>query len=381
MKKFFCGLIVLMLFLSLISCDDTASKLGDDQQEEALPVKVIEVHPVDLPISAETVAQTEGAKEIEIRPRVGGIVIRRLYTEGTTVIAGQPLFKIDTEPFQHVLREMQAEFLEQGIRTLRAKREEERHKHLVEQNFVSQRAYEGAVAEHAIEDAALRAAKARVQQAELNLKYTTVTAPIDGVAGHAQVSEGALVSANSSLLTTMTQLSPIWVQFSFSVNELVRFGGRLNEQNVKDVVVVLPDGSEYQPKGQINFAASEIDPMLGTQLLRATFENDDHRILPGQFVRIRVMARQTSEVFLVPQVSVLTSDLGRYVYVVNTNHEAEERSVTVGDWVGKDWVVLEGLNAGEHVIIDNIIKLSAGEMVAPLLVEKLNESHAIEPDV
>lgn len=381
MKKIFYGLFVLMLLLSLISCDDTAPKSGDDQQEEALPVKVIEVYPVDLPISAETVAQTEGAKEIEIRPRVGGIVIRRLYTEGTAVIAGQPLFKIDAEPFQHVLRETQAEFLEQGVRTLRAKREEERHKHLVEQNFVSQRAYEGTVAEHAIEDAALRAAKARLQQAELNLKYTTVTAPIDGVAGHAQVSEGALVSANSSLLTTMTQLSPIWVRFSFSDNELVRFGGRLNEQNVKEVVMVLPDGSEYQQKGQINFAASEIDPMLGTQLLRATFENDDHQILPGQFVRIRVMARQTSEAFLVPQVSVLTSDLGRYVYVVNTNHEAEERSVTVGDWIGKDWVVLEGLNAGERVIIDNIIKLSAGEMVAPLLVEKLSESHAIEPDV
>jgi membrane fusion protein, multidrug efflux system len=373
MKKFFDCLCILIVSCILVSCSntDTESVSENEQLEEAMPVSVLKVHPVNMPISAETVAQTEGAREIEIRPRVGGILIKRLYTEGAPVAAGQPLFLIDPEPFQNALTEMRAEFLEQSIQVLRLKREEDRQQKLFEKNFVSLRAYEGVVAEHAIADAALRAAKARVQQAELNLTYTTVTAPINGVTGRSEVSEGALVAANNSLLTTMTQLSPIWVRFSFSDNELVRFGGRLNEQNVQEVIVILPDGSEYQQKGRINFADSRIDPLLGTQQLRATFENADQRILPGQFVRVRVMAGETSQVYVVPQVAVMTSDLGRYVYVINDHNEVEERSVIVGDWVGKDWVVLEGLNAGDSVITDNIIKLSPGKIVEPQLAQSL----------
>ncbi len=371
MKKPFNYVCLLMISHALTSCSDvdTESVSKQAQLEEAIPVSVLTARPFNMPISAETIAQTEGAKEIEIRPRVGGIVIERLYTEGALVTKGQPLFLIDPEPFQNILMELRAEFLEQSIHVLRLKREEDRQQKLYEKDFVSLRAYEGAVAAHAIADAGLRAAKARVQQAELNLAYTTVTAPINGVTGRSEISEGALVAANNSLLTTMTQLSPIWVRFSFSDNELVRFGGRLSEQNVQQVMVILPDGSAYQEKGQINFAASQIDPLLGTQQLRATFKNDEHRILPGQFVRVRVMAGETSQVYIVPQVAVMTSDLGRYVYVVNDNNEAEVRSIVVGDWVGKDWVVLEGLKAGDRVITDNIIKLSPDKIVEPQPVQ------------
>jgi len=369
MKNFFGSLYILVVSLALISCGDDESVLNDNQSGAAMPVSVIAVNPVNMPISAETVAQTEGAKEIEIRPRVGGVLIKRLYTEGAFVVAGQPLFLIDPEPFQNVLTEVQAEFLEQSIRVMRAKREEDRHRKLFNEDFISQRAYDGMIADHAAAEAALRSVKARVQQAELNLKYTTVTAPINGVTGRSVVSEGALVAANNSLLTTMTQLSPIWVRFSFSDNELVRFGGRLNEQNVQEVIVILPDGTEYQQKGHINFSASTIDPFLGTQQLRATFENIDQKILPGQFVRVRVIAGETNQVYKVPQVAVMTSDLGRYVYVVNGNNVVEARPIIVGDWVGKDWVVLDGLNAGDKVIIDNIIKLSPGKVVEPQLAD------------
>ena len=369
MKKYFACLCILLVSSILVSCGSTDIESASDSEilAETMPVSVLEVHPVNMPISAETIAQTEGAREIEIRPRVGGILIKRLYHEGASVVAGQPLFLIDPEPFQNTLNEMRAEFLEQSIEALRMKREEGRQKKLFEEDFISLRAYEAAVANHAIADAALRAAKARVQQAELDLTYTTVTAPINGVTGRSQVSEGALVAANNSLLTTMTQLSPIWVRFSFSDNELVRFGGRLNEQNVQEVVVILPDGTEYQQKGHINFADSRIDPLLGTQQLRAAFENSDHRILPGQFARVRVTAGETSQVYVLPQAAVLTSDLGRYVYVVNDRNEVEARTIIVGDWVGKDWVVLEGLNAGDQVVVDNIIKLSPGSIVEPQL--------------
>lgn len=318
-----------------------------------------------MPVSLETIAQTEGAREIEIRPRVGGILLKRLYTEGLAVEAGQPLFLIDPEPFKNALAEAKAAFHEQTVRVVRAQSDENRQRQLLAENFVSQRAYDLATADLAIAEAALQAARIRVQQAQLNLSYTTVKAPVSGITGRSHFSEGTLVSANNSLLTTLTQLSPIWVRFSFSENEVARFGGHLNEKNVHRVRMILPDGSEYQQDGRINFAASKIDPLLGTQQLRATFENTDQRILPGQFVRVRVFAGESRAVYVVPQVAVLTSDLGRYVYVINENNEVKQRPVVAGDWMGKDWVILEGLNAGDRVVVDNLIKLMPGKAVDP----------------
>lgn len=360
-------LMYLLLYVGLIlgGCGNKNNHLVDQREDEALPVTILEAKPTIVPILAETVAQTEGAKETEIRPRVGGILVSRLYDEGKPVIAGQTLFQIDPVPFENALAEAKAQFLEQRVLVERTRREEYRMQQLVAENFVSERVYDGAVANHAAEKAALKTAKARVERAELNLSYTSVTAPVSGVSGRSQFSEGALVTANTSLLTTITQLSPIWVRFSFSNNELARFGGRLTEENIDYVTLILPDGSEYSEKGRINFAASNIDPLLGTQQLRATFKNAEHKILPGQFVRVRVAAFETRQVFILPQVAILTSDLGRYVYLLNEKGEAIQRVIEVGDWIGENWVVLKGLNAGDKVIIDNIIKLKPGLSVTP----------------
>ncbi|SFE95435.1 efflux RND transporter periplasmic adaptor subunit [Nitrosomonas sp. Nm166] len=335
--------------------------------DRAIAVTFIIAEPVNMPGSLETIAQTEGAKEIEIRPRVGGILLKRLYAEGMAVEAGQPLFLIDPEPFQNVLAEAQAGLLEQNVRVMRARSEESRQRQLLDANFVSQRAYDASKADLAVAEAALQAAKVRVQQAELNLSYTTVKAPAHGVTGRSLVSVGTLVSANNSLLTTLTQLSPIWVRFSFSDSEVARLGGHLNDKNVHSVTMVLPDGSEYSQTGKINFAASKIDPLLGTQQLRATFDNTGQQILPGQFVRIRITAGESRQVYLVPQVAVLTSDLNRYVYVINKNNEVIQRPVIAGDWIGKDWVILDGLHAGDKVVVDNLIKLMPGKIVDPQL--------------
>lgn len=362
--------------LLLIACTDKGSIQQAPRIDPAIAVSFIAAEPINMPMSLETIAQTEGAKEIEIRPRVGGILLKRLYTEGMTVEAGQALFLIDPESFQNVLAEAKAGHLEQNVRVLRARSEENRQRQLLAENFVSQRAYDVAKAELAIAEAALQAAKVRVQQAELNLSYTTVKAPIKGITGRSHFSEGALVSANSSLLTTLTQLSPIWVRFSFSDNEVSRFGGHLNEKNVHSVRMILPDGSEYQQEGEINFAASKIDPLLGTQQLRATFENIDQRILPGQFIRVRVIAGESRNVFVVPQIAVMTSDLGRYVYIINENNEVVQYPVIVGDWIGKDWVILDGLNTGDKVVIDNIIKLMPGKVVEPKLQNTSLSSHS-----
>lgn len=333
----------------------------------AIPVTVIVAQPIRMPASLETIAQTEGAKEIEIRPRVGGILLERLYDEGTAVKAGQPLFLIDTEPYRYILAEANAIVREQTVRVMRAKSDENRQRQLLAENFVSQRAYDQISADLAATQAALQAAKNRAKQAELNLSYTTVKAPIDGITGRSNFSEGALLSANNSLLTTLTQLSPIWVRFSFSDYELTKLGGHLNEKNVHSVAMILPDGSEYQQQGKINFTASKIDPLIGTQQLRATFDNTDQRILPGQFVRIRITAGEPQVVYSVPQVAVLTSDSGRFVYVVDENNAVIQRPVTAGNWIGKDWIILDGLHDGDKVVVDNLIKLMPGKIVDPQL--------------
>lgn len=353
---------VLMMAMALVACGQNEPE-EKDAAEEAVSVSIIQVQPVTLPITAETVALMEGAKETEVRPRVGGIIKKRIYDEGMFVEAGQPLFLIDPVPFENTLSELRAQFYEQKVRVERMRREEHRMKQLVVENFVSERMYDAAFANLAVEKAALETAKVRVQRAEINLSYTTVTAPVAGVTGRSQFSEGSLVSANDSLLTSIAQLSPIWVRFSFSDNEMERFGGRMTEKNVQYVSVILPDGSEYEQKGDINFAASQIDPLLGTQQLRATFENINQRLLPGQFVRVRVAAIESQNVFVVPQLAVLTSDLGRYVYVVNDENEAVQRPVKVGEWVGTDWIVQEGLKPGDKVIVDNIIRLKPGKAV------------------
>ncbi len=365
MKNFLLSIVV---FFLLVACSGETS-LEEDIPDELLSVGVLRMQPATIPVSAETVALTEGAKEVEIRPRVGGIVLKRFFHEGMAVKAGEPLYQIDPEPFRKALAEVEAEFLEQSIRVARANTERNRHEKLLAENFVSQRAYDNAYTELMLSEAALHSLKARVQQAKLDLSYATVRAPIDGITGRSLISEGVLVAANTSVLTTMAQISPIWVRFSFSDNELSRFGGRLYEQNVDEVRLVLSNGDVYPYKGRINFAASTIDPLIGTQQLRATFENAEQYLLPGQFVRIRVVAGETGNVFLVPQRAVMTSDLGRYVYVIDEYDKVTVRPVTVGEWMGKDWVILDGLQAGDRVAVDNLIRLNPDMQIDPQLLD------------
>lgn len=362
-KRYVQTLAIALIVTSLVACGK--SEQGGPPAGMAMPVSVVELVPTSVPISAEAVAQTEGAKEVEIRPRVGGILLKRLYEEGTAVKAGQAMFLIDPVPYQIALSQARAQLAQQKARIEQTKREEARLQGLLATQSISQREYDNAASDNAVAEAALLQAEASVREAELNLSYTTVTAPVSGVSGRFQFSEGALVSANNSLLTTIVQLSPIWVRFSFSDNELAQLGGRLTEKTVQGVTLALPGGHEYQEKGKLNFAASQIDPTLGTQQLRATFENKDQQLVPGQFVRARVTTGKRDGVFLVPQVAVQNSDLGRFVFVVNEKNEATVRPIVTGDWLGKDWIVLDGLKAGEKVIVDNIIKLRPGAPVNP----------------
>jgi membrane fusion protein (multidrug efflux system) len=356
----------LMACLVLASCgkkDDAAAEAAG--KSPSMPVTVLELQAATVPISAETVAQTEGAKEVEIRPRVGGILLKKLFDEGAQIKAGQSMFLIDPVPFQIALTNAKAKLAQQRARAEQTQREAQRLKGLLASQSVSQREADNAASDNALALAGLTQYEASVREAELNLSYTTVTSPLTGVAGRFEFSEGALVSANTSLLTKVSQISPIWVRFSLSDSESAQLGGHLTQKNVKEVALILPNGEQYKQKGQLNFAASSIDPMLGTQQLRATFDNPEKRLLPGQFVRIRVTTGQKDGVFMVPQTSILTNDQGKYVYVANAQNEATIRPIVVGNWIGKDWVVLSGLEAGDKVIVDNIIKLRPGAAIAP----------------
>lgn len=357
--------LTMVACVSLIGCGskDDASKAQGAMPP--MPVSVITLASTSVPISAEAVAQTEGAKEVEIRPRVGGILLKKLFEEGASVKAGQAMFLIDPVPFQIALSNAKAQLAQQKARVEQAQREAQRLQGLLATQSISQREADNAASENALARAGLSQYEASVREAELNLSYTTVTSPLSGVAGRFEFSEGALVSPNTSLLTKVSQISPIWVRFSLSDSELSQIGGYLTQSNVKEVRLILPNGEEYAKKGQLNFAASGIDPALGTQQLRATFENADKRLLPGQFVRIRVTTGQKDGVFVVPQTAVMTNDQGKFVYVANQKNEATIRPIVVGNWVGKDWVVLSGLEVGDQVIVDNIIKLRPGAVVSP----------------
>lgn len=337
--------------LLLVACSDKNAPA--EPAMGPMPVTVLDMQPQSVPTSIEVMAQTEGARETEVRARVGGILVKRLYQEGDVVKSGQPLFQIDRAPYEIALAEAKA-------RADQTAREKQRLKGLAEAKAISQKDYDDAASADAVAQAALR-------QAELNLSWTTVTAPVAGTTGRAVRSEGNLVSTGSdSLLTSIYQTNPMWVSFSLGESDLAKLpGGRVSEEIVSGVELVMANGQVYQQKGKLNFVASNIDTTLGTQALRAEFTNPDGQLLPGQFVRIRLLTGQRDGVFLVPQSAVLQTEQGTLVMTADGESKVAPRPVKTGEWHGKDWVILGGLQAGDKVIVDNLMKLRPGVPVAP----------------
>ncbi|MSQ71005.1 MAG: efflux RND transporter periplasmic adaptor subunit [Betaproteobacteria bacterium] len=333
---------------------------------QAIAARVIEVAPRSVPILFDTVGQIEGSKEVEVRARVSGILQKRIYNEGELVLAGAPLFQIDPASFEIALAQARAQLAQESARNEQARRESGRLKVLAEQRAISQREFDDAMSALKLSDAGIQAAQARVREAELNLSYTQVTAPVTGLSGRAARSEGSLITAGSdSLLTTINQISPIWARFSLSESDLANLPNqRLGSST--EVRLTLPDGSLYEGKGRINFAATQIDPRIGTRQVRAEFDNARQRLLPGQFVRVQVTAGQRDHVFLVPQTAVLQTEKGYFVFVLGPDSKAALRPVRTGAWVGKDWSILDGLNAGDRVVVDNLQKLQPGATVKAL---------------
>lgn len=364
-----------VLILAVLVATAGCQKNAEIHSGEPVPVTTLQVSERSVPVTLQAVGRTEGAKEIEIRARVSGIIEKRLYAEGAFVRAGTVLFQIERAPFEIALAQAKADADQAAATRDQTRRESDRVAGLFKNAAVSQRAAEEAETAYRSALAAHDAAQARVREAQLNLSYTAVTAPISGVTGRAVHSEGSLVTANtdSSLLTTLSQTNPVWVRFALSESE--HAGLRRTKGNDVEVELVLADGNAYEARGRVNFAGSTVDRQLGTVQLRAEFPNPKLEILPGQFATVRVEAG-ARQVITIPQAAVVQGSQGRYVWTVNGEGKAEQRAIETGSWAGSDWIVSEGLSAGETIIVDNLMKLHPGTPVSVAPVVATSESVA-----
>ncbi|HYG54912.1 MAG TPA: efflux RND transporter periplasmic adaptor subunit [Burkholderiales bacterium] len=321
----------------------------------------IDVAPQPVPVSFEAVGRTEGSREVQVRARVAGIVEQQLYNEGDAVKAGAALFRIERTPYEIELQQARAALAQEQARSELAQQESERLKRLADRRAISQKEADQAASTQRQSAAAVQMAQARVRQAELNLSYTTVTAPIGGITGRALQSVGTLVQPtnDSALLTTITRGDPIWVRFALSEPEYARV--RSAEKAIQ-VEIELADGKPYPAKGKVNFAGSTVDASTATVQMRAELANPRQQLLPGQYVRVKVVAG-TQDAIVVPQKAVMQNETGRFVWVAGADGKAVPRNVRAGSWVGADWVILDGLKAGETVIVDNFARLRPGTPV------------------
>ncbi|WP_374510483.1 efflux RND transporter periplasmic adaptor subunit [Niveibacterium sp.] len=353
-----------LLALTMSACAPKDQAGGPPQGP--LPVGAIAVEATSAPVWVEAVGQTEGAREVEVRARVGGVLVKRGYEEGVAVREGQSLFEIDRAPLEATLSSARAQAADAANKLEQATRELARTRGLSSQDAVARKELDDAVTAEATARAQQQAAQASLRTAELNLGYAAVPAPVSGISGRALKSEGNLVAVGDSL-TTVVQLDPIKVRFALSDADQAGFpGGRFDPRKVQGVQIVLPDGSLYGGKGSLDFAATQIDPKLGTRSLRAAFPNPDATVLPGQFVRVKLQVGTRDGVFRVPQSAVVQTDQGFIVMTVGEGDKVAPRPVQVGSWEGKDWIITGGLKAGDKVIVDNLIKLRPGMPVKPM---------------
>ncbi|HEX5612272.1 MAG TPA: efflux RND transporter periplasmic adaptor subunit [Burkholderiales bacterium] len=333
-------------------------------------VTVATVTPQSLPVNFEYIGQTAGSREVEVRARVTGILLSRNFQEGTAVKKGQSLYDIDPAPFQAAAARAEADVAAALARAEQARRNLARLRPLHAEKAVSQKELDDALSAEAIADADVKGARARLQEARLNLGYTKVESPASGLAGRSMQSEGTLVSGPQVLLTTITQIHPIWVNFGIPDNEQARLrkdadAGRLEMPKDGRLVVELrlADGSTYAKAGKLNFSDVRISSATGTQEARAELPNPDGVLRPGQFVRVLLKGASRPNAMTIPQRAVLEGPQGKFVYVVNDKGQAEPRPIEAGEWVGDAWIINSGLKPGERVILDGVMKLGPGAPV------------------
>ncbi len=345
----------------------------EPEKKEAQPIKVtaFRVERETVPADFQFVGVAKSSHPVEIRSRVEGYLQSIEYTEGSMVEAGQLLFRIDPSQFEASLEEAKAELARQEAILWRAKRSLQRLEPLYEQNAASQRDRDNALAQVLAAEASVLAAKANVTQAELNLSYTFITSPIKGMTARAKHREGALiVPSGDNLLTLVSVIDPIWVVFSVSDDQLLqaRAQGEANalllpdEQNYT-VTLLLADGSTFPQNGEVNFASPTLDPATGAMVVRAQFSNPEGIVLPGQFVNAVISGAKWNNVLIVPQAAVSQGRKGMYVFVVGKDNTVSRRQVKIGPWYENYWIIEEGLEPGDLVVVEGTNKVQEGSSV------------------
>jgi membrane fusion protein, multidrug efflux system len=365
----------LALALAACSPSDGASDKGGHKggPGAGMPppeVTVMTVTPQSLPVTFDYVGQTAGSREVEVRARVTGILLARNFKEGGPVAKGQSLFTIDPAPFQAVAARAEADVAAAEARLEQAQRNAARLKPLYAEKAVSQKDYDDAASAEAIGAADLKSARARLAEARLNLGYTKVEAPVAGLASRSLRSEGSLVSGPDVLLTSVTQVDPIWVNFGIPDNDQARLqkeaeAGQLAlpKDGRFEVALQLADGSMYAKTGHLSFADVRVSPATGTREARAELPNPNGELRPGQFARVLLRGASRPNAVTVPQRAVLEGPQGKFVYVVNEKSQAEPRPVEAGEWTENTWVITAGLKPGERVIVDGVMRLGPGAPV------------------
>lgn len=343
-------------------------------------VSVVTVQSKSRPIVYEYAGQAAGSRETEVRARVAGILQKRLYEEGSLVKAGAALFQIDPANFQTQVSSADAAVSVAQAKVNQSKRDNERLKPLIAENAVSQKEFDDTKAILETAEAALRQAQAQAKEARLNLSYTKVVAPISGTAGTVSKSDGSLVNATDSLLTTIVQTDPIFVNFSIAESDLLKLdklassgqlsvpGGRSSNGSLGFTASVkLADGSIYPRTGKLNFTSPKVNPQTGSMEARAVIPNPEGKLHPGQFLRVQLSGASRPNTVSVPQRSVIDSPFGKIVFKVTPDNKLAPQPVELDGWSDGEWIVTKGVQAGDRVVADGFIKANKpGMLVKPV---------------
>jgi len=362
-------LVLVALAVALAAC---GKKEPPPAARPAVEVSVVTVAARDVPAVFEWVAQTQSSRQVNIQARVNGFLEKRVYTEGSIVKAGQVLFLMDMKPFQAQVDAAKAQLSKAQAAAEVAKANLARVKPLTEKEALSQKDLDDATGNYQSTSAQVDAAQAQLTTAQLNLSYCTIASPVDGISGAAAQAEGTYLNQQNAQLTTVAVLTPMYVNFSLSENEFQGFRDQIAKgqlQRAPDnsylVEIVLVDGQVFPHTGRVTFADPAYNAQTGTFLIRATVDNPQGALKPNQYVRVRVKGATRPNAILVPQRGVLQGAKGHFVWVADKDNRAENRPVTVGDWSGDDWLVTDGLRAGDRVVVDGGLKLGPGAALAP----------------
>ncbi|HEX7374387.1 MAG TPA: efflux RND transporter periplasmic adaptor subunit [Steroidobacteraceae bacterium] len=353
---------LLLATVALAGCSQGAPAGGAPPPPE---VAVVTAEAGSLPMTLEYTGQTAGSRDVEVRARVSGILLQRRYQEGSAVRQGDVLFQIDPEPYRAAAAEARAEVGVERAKLNEARRQHDRILPLFDKGLVSQMNRDEAISNYEVAAANVAAAEAKLRKANLDLGYTEVRAPIGGLTSHEARSEGSLVTAGaeSSLLTRIVQTDPIYVEFSLPEADAMALRPRLKARDSGVTVRLLLESGETYPTGaSINFLDTSVQSGTGTLRARATLANADGNLLPGQFVRVRLEG-VTLQGVAVPRRAVMSSAQGTFVWVVGAGDKVELRPVKLGGNVGERELITTGLQGGERVVVEGVLKVQPGVQV------------------